>query len=520
MNDPRLEHLLDRYFDEALTAEEADELNQAILSSPRVRELFWQRQKFHAGLRQWGEQAWGQSRSVDLENTRLSRAVRWRTTLLRGTVLACAALLMLSAAIWWNWRERSPAEPMTEAVAVLTRMVEAQWGDERMRRAGDSLSPGWLHLRSGLVQVEFISGARVVIEGPADFEILSAMGGSCARGKLSAEVPPQARGFSVRAAGATIVDLGTSFGLEVGPTNRADVKVLKGEIQIKQNYGPKQNLVEGQAMRMTPDGGLRDLGKNAPSFASVESLNDRFDAGSKRREERWQATMAKLVADPHLLMHYDFATAAPWSRTLINRVPSAAAGTNASLVGCRWAEGRWPGKGALEFHGVTDRVRFTLDGSFEELTLAAWVRVDSLDLDLNGLMMAEGFPPGAVHWQLTRSGQVRLGIRGGRPLDTDTAPVFTREHFGQWTHLAVVCDRPHSRVLAYIDGRLAASAEVKMTDPLRIGNAELGNWNPGAKHDRMPVRNLNGRMDEFLVFDRTLGANEIADLAQTGSGAE
>lgn len=517
MNDPRLEYLLDRYFDQALTAEESDELNGALLASPAARDLFWKRQTFHALLRQWGEQTWGVPQPTEAETRGGAPMRRRRSMLLRTSVLACTACGVIAASmvgLWWAWHNANE-EPMTAAVAVLTRTADAKWSDNISRSPGANLAPGWLHLRSGLAQIEFISGARVILEGPAEFQIVSPMESFCRSGKLSAEVPPPARGFAVRLPNAKVVDLGTSFGVVVDPSNKAEVKVLKGEIQVQQSSGPR-GLSEGQSVRLDADGSLRDLATSNISFATAASLNELASEGSKQRQEQWLAAMEKLKSDPSLLIQYDFANVASWSRTLPNRAPRTADAASGSLVGSRWVEGRWPGKGALEFHGVTDRVRFALEGTHDQLTLAAWVRVDSLDLDLNGLLMSDGFTQGAIHWQLTRQGKMRLGIGGGQPLDTDTPPVFVREHFGQWTHLAVVCDRARQRVTGYVDGRPLVTATVRMPAPLHIGNAELGNWNPGTKRDRMPIRNLGGRIDELLVFDRALSDEEVMALAQVG----
>ena len=45
--------------------------------------------------------------------------------------------------------------------------------------------------------------------------------------------------------------------------------------------------------------------------------------------------------------------------------------------------------------------------------------------------------------------------------------------------------------------------------PLRVGDAEIGNWNIATHRNNNPVRNLNGCMDEFLLFSRALGGPEV-----------
>ena len=70
-------------------------------------------------------------------------------------------------------------------------------------------------LAEGVVELEFSDGARVRIEGPAEFAARS--GGLLLDlcGRLLAYVPKQARGFTVTTPTAEVIDLGTEFGLEV-----------------------------------------------------------------------------------------------------------------------------------------------------------------------------------------------------------------------------------------------------------------------------------------------------------------
>jgi hypothetical protein len=100
--------------------------------------------------------------------------------------------------------------------------------------------------------------------------------------------------------------------------------------------------------------------------------------------------------------------------------------------------------------------------------------------------------------------------------DFDTNVIFTPERLGQWVHLAVVIDRTGHSVTHYVDGQAVSTRPMKIEVPLGFGRAEMGNWNPGARHDRTPIRSFNGRMDEMLVFRRALDAQEVRNLALNG----
>src|SRR5262249_11264242 len=153
------------------------------------------------------------------------------------------------------------------------------------------------------------------------------------------------------------------------------------------------------------------------------------------------------------------------------------------------------------------------------VTLATWVRVDSLPNTNNSLMMSDSWPLGALHWQIGDSGTIILGIRG--PRDARNAhyhapKMFGPERFGQWTHLAVVYDRENGQVSHYLDGQLVAQEHTLFDIPLRIGDAELGNWNTAPGRAKAPIRYLNGCMDEFAAFARALGEAEIEQLYSRG----
>ena len=113
-------------------------------------------------------------------------------------ILAVAASLAILAVAWWRPTKdmTTRSELTSHAVAMLNQVVDAEWeaGDESPS-LGAPLEPGRLRLKSGLAQIVFYSGARVVIQGPTELELISQNEASCPGGQLIADVPPQARGW-------------------------------------------------------------------------------------------------------------------------------------------------------------------------------------------------------------------------------------------------------------------------------------------------------------------------------------
>jgi len=453
---------------------------------------------------------------LQVPRRRRNRAAHW--------VLALAACVALFATGWWalqssHSRERKGAT--SKAVAMLNRVVDPQWnqGDEAPA-LGAPLEPGWVRLKSGLAQIVFYSGARVVIEGPAELQIISSSEASCSHGKLTAEVPPQARGFRIRTPQMNVTDLGTVFGLDV-TTGRTELHVFKGSVEFQPTAGvAKQSLKEGAGVVTENARPLKVITADAPAFASLFDLQFKSSAAEVLRHEQWRAGSSRLDEDPSLLVHFDFEQ--PDSSDWRLRNASTHTGApDATIVGCQWTEGRWADKHALEFRSVNDRVRFSVPGQFESVTLAGWVRVQGLDRQFNSLFMCDGFAPGTLHWLIRRDGVLGLTVLGAAPGDVQivaSPSVLTLDQYGMWMHLAVVLDGHGKRVTHYLNGFPVCEKMLKVDPPFRIGPAELGNWNARNFRENDPalIRNFSGAMDEFCFFSRALDNDEIRSLYSEG----
>src|SRR5262249_54978204 len=156
--------------------------------------------------------------------------------------------------------EHRAAEPTDNTVAVLLQAPGAEWeGTGPAMRAGTPLPPGRLRLKSGLAHFEFYSGATVILEGPADLELISSKAAYCARGKLRATVPPEAQGCKVRTPQLDLVDRGTEFGLQVGAGDRTEVHVFQGKVELYDagsdpQAAAHQELTTGQGVRLDGPG--------------------------------------------------------------------------------------------------------------------------------------------------------------------------------------------------------------------------------------------------------------------------
>ncbi len=439
-------------------------------------------------------------------------------------VLALAACVILTVAgirSWWFPPTASRTGTTSKAVAVLTRAVEARWANGTgPLRVGSALEPGWLRLESGMAQVVFYSGARLVLEGPAELKLISANEAVCPVGRLLAEVSPPARGFRVRTDQMNVVDLGTAFGIDATAA-RTEVHVFKGKVEFRPGTAGRQGLKEGQAAAVAGNAAPSYMVASTAAFTPLFEFQQRSLASEASRYDQWRLASALRNQDPSLLVHLDFENLSDSDWSLRNAAEGNKSVSDLTIVGCQRAEGRWREKLALEFQSVNDRVRLAVPGQFDSLTLSAWVCVKGLDRQINSLFMCDGFEPGTVHWLIRRDGVLGLTVmnaRFGKHQIVASPPVITLDKFGMWLHLAVVLDGQAQRVSHYVNGVQVSTQALRLKPPFQISAAELGNWNAAdfSNNDPALIRNFSGAMDEFCLFRRALDAAEIRTLYSEG----
>ena len=168
--------------------------------------------------------------------------------------LAIAAVLMISltAALFWGGGENVRTDGNEQVVrsawsnagidretsppAILARVADCVGAvDLEPLRVGQNISAGaTIHIKSGLAQLVFDSGAEVVLRGPCRLRVDGPMLCSLSRGSVSAEVPPRAAGFTIRGPATEVIDLGTRFGFSVGEAGVSEVHVFKGQVISRQ----------------------------------------------------------------------------------------------------------------------------------------------------------------------------------------------------------------------------------------------------------------------------------------------
>ena len=519
-----LESLIHARLDGEISAEDLVRLEEILREDWQARRLYLELADLHARLLHEPGVTSGRLAMPGEPDTR--RRGWWRTAALTTAgIAAVVALVILSG------KTTSPGgggkdEAVSAGVAMLSQTISAKFaGGER--RSGDTLAPGTIHLTGGLAQIEFYSGATVVIEGEAELEIVSPWEARCHRGRVRVQVPPAAKGFLLHAPGLKLEDLGTEFALNVDMSGvGSDVHVFDGEVIAHREGGGSQSLTGG--MSLGSDG---EKAVDPAVFLSLSELDGLAAERGVRRLEAWRAWSQGARRDERLIAYYDFhhQTAAGRDRFVANVAEPRIQSRTGGAVGARWTDGRWPGKAALEFKRPGDRLRMNIDGTYRDITFACWVKVDSVDKKYNSLLLTDGYENGEPHWQIYEDGSLMFSLvyrppgilgKGGKYNQMYfSRPVLTAESLGRWHHLAVSYDGTSGEVVQYFDGEVAGrevSQLHKAGRSIQFGPCEIGNWGLPTESHQFPIRNLNGAIDEFAIYRTALSAGEIRAMFEAG----
>ncbi|MHA3775171.1 LamG-like jellyroll fold domain-containing protein [Verrucomicrobiota bacterium sgz303538] len=542
----RLDFLLNRYFDQALSADEKQELERVLLDSAEAREAFWQLSQWHGAIRQWAEEECGRREVVEalpaapplpkfrvlpspecapaVVNRRSKPAQQTSNTSGWWRPLAAAAVLAIGFFAWMQWKPGNRVNSEKGGMlARLSHTSSAVWADDASHNDGETLRGGTLKLKSGALQIDFSQGARVVLEGPAELELLSANSGALHHGKLIATVPESAHGFSVRTPSFSIADYGTQFGCIVPPAATPEVHVFQGAVGLKTAAKATRELRENQAVRLAGSQ-LQEIPANLNTFLTEEKLARLENA--RMRLDTWRRSSRAFTQHPGMLVHFDFEkdSGNGTSRTLINRAPNALPATNGTIEGCEWAEGRWPGKNALRFSGSNDRVRLSFPGEYPAMTFVAFLRTERTPNRENSLIQAISQVPSdqANWWYISGEGALgwsaRVAPRGSAKqwLRIFSAPVFSGEVLNSWHMAATVFDG--TKVTHYLDGKEAGSGSARLPAQIRLDRVEVGNGIPifGPREPSEMTANFVGSIDELAILSVPLSSEQIQRLWEQG----
>jgi len=475
-----IDRLIQEYLDGTIDLANADRLNRVLDRDAGARREFVERLNLDSMIA-------AMAAGHPLEVAPMPRPSPRRLVVRRLCALAACLLAMASVAHWWQGRK-----------APYARVLQSLGAPGLV--AGTPIRGEVHRMDLGTVEIVSALGARLVIEAPAEFQFRGPQLLHMPAGRLAADVPPAAKGFTVLTPSGEVVDLGTSFGIDVRDRGAAEVHVFEGEVVATAKGARKeQSLLAGDALRLHDGLGTTRTLRTA-AFIKGDELSELAD-----QRARSEAALERLKADPALIALLDFEAGSP------------------SLAGVyRTVQGRWPGSRAPEFVNDGDYLKLDVGGqhAWPRLTLAAWVRLDQLGSPYQSLLHTDGWDRGVsgqVHWMINQATTMRLALFGNvlapgsdetQPYPDSRTPVLSDK--GRWIHLAAVYDAESGAVRFFVNGRFDKESRQSVAYPAQLGSAQIGNWN-------QEERKLSGRLDELVILGRAMSDAEVHDLFQAGN---
>ena len=295
----RLRELVAEKCNGAISPAGLKELKSLLQHSPSARSEYWKLTLFHANL-QW--ELAGQDRCEELvaelvlAGSENSIPVRGSTRLL--TSLALAATLLLCGLIGNLLYQRSIQQQQVTSIEnsslpssgseLLGRITavssESSWtsGQKGKRNPSSVRSGDTVCLDHGAVELRFTNQTVSQLEAPVVLQLLSVDRVRVLRGRIKVDVPEGCEGFTVETAAAEVVDLGTSFSVEVAD-EETNLVVFEGEVDLKvaeHEYDSGQpvpvapkRFIAGEAVRVARNGTLSRILNVLPSAYSSGRLH-------------------------------------------------------------------------------------------------------------------------------------------------------------------------------------------------------------------------------------------------------
>ena len=153
-------------------------------------------------------------------------------------VLATAASLLAILGVTYlfiNWKSNTVvahSESSIEAIVTASFDGKASFDGNEVH-SGSAVGAGLLQLATGKINVRLESGVELSLGAPAEIEVQNSQQVELLSGSLTAEVPDEVIGFTVKMPGLNVVDLGTTFGVHLSSDGRPKVHVFDGVVDAK-----------------------------------------------------------------------------------------------------------------------------------------------------------------------------------------------------------------------------------------------------------------------------------------------
>jgi len=225
--------LLEKVVNETIEPEEWDKFDKYLSQEKEARDIYRTTQASEVDLTNY----YKQKKSNQTQAFQIEEVKKVKKNYL-SYVIAALILIALIPFAFLNVSFPSKKLPLPsylakESYAVITELTGiSQDQSEHKLRLHAIVGREKIKFKSGLVRLEYFNGAIVELKGPCEFYIQSSDKSFLNLGKVSAKITEDSIGFKIFSPGASLVDIGTEFALEVNDEKKTFVHVFDGEAEV------------------------------------------------------------------------------------------------------------------------------------------------------------------------------------------------------------------------------------------------------------------------------------------------
>ncbi len=175
--------------------------------------------------------------------------------------------------------QQAPTAPKADdLVACVVGFNDVVWHDENEAYGmHQRLSPGnRISIESGRLTLVFDCGVQMVLEGPADMEIVGEKRIRMDTGIITARAWTGGEGFTIDTPQVNVVDLSTEFGVKVDRAGKTDVAVFEGAIDVFEQEPASNTSTAGTTPeRLSSGEAIRFEGVKNTEASRPEGIRDR-----------------------------------------------------------------------------------------------------------------------------------------------------------------------------------------------------------------------------------------------------
>ena len=403
--------------------------------------------------------------------------------------------------------------------------------------------PRKFKMEAGGVHLRFNNCVDFIFQGPGEFEILGRKDVRIFKGNARTMVlNKKGREFTIHTDTSKIVDWGTEFSVSVSPGEKPKIKVRNGIVEIKSKDDHSLGFLE----RYNNPLNTTDIAKLQSSFTNFNDSKvfQPGNLGYKRKSAR----MNRFQSDNSVLGYFDFAypplselkgnnykEKTPQSRISVknalrpNRIiknhKKNSLVSNGLMHNSVWSVGRFPGSRALLMNKQESHISLDISGKHKEMTISCWINASqsmnawscifgSRNWDKSGRLRFE-FPRLSRTPKLFCWGEKSFGYNSQRSTDLKLP-------YNEWIMASIVMgiSENHYLGLTYVNGDIQNKSKAKYLNYLEPGELIVGNIR-NSRLSTIPDPNnwerpLSGLIDELIIWNRCLSAEEIKKLHKEG----